>query len=283
MAISFKTNSDHHLAKTVLVVVFLIAAVVGLMVLINHYFIQKALVQKEPVTFLVIGTGADSGSAKVSRQLASNTMVLVFCNPGAHRVSMLSIPQNSNIFSDESQNAALTPDQTSQVVSRQLGVPIDHYLAVDQQGFKELVDLVGGIVVNFPAELHYRDRWGRDFYRFASGRQVLDGEKALIYVKLTETGNDEIGRVQRQQEFLRAVLQKIRNKANILRLAEYNSIIRKHLKTDLKFEEALKIGNFLKQTKLKDMSGYILPGRENGGVWEPDRGSLVELLQKLES
>ena len=283
MAVSFKADSDHNIAKIVLIGVLLVAAVAGLMILVNHYFIQKALVQKEPLTILLLGTGSDSGSGSVSKTLAANdAMVLVFCNPAASRISFLSIPRGKQGISGMSQGSASNPEQTSNEVSQWVGVPINRYLAVDQQGFKELVDVLGGITVDIPVELHYRDRWGRDLYRFASGRQVLDGEKALIYVKLTESSGDELGRVQRQQEFLKAVLKKARNQANILRVAEYNSIIRKYLKTDIKFEEMLKIGNFLKEIDSGNLDAYVLPGRENNGVWEPDRSSLAELLRKLE-
>lgn len=280
MAVSFKADSDHNIVKIVLIGVLLVAAVAGLMILVNHYFIQKVLVQKEPLTILLLGTTGSGGGGVSKTSAAHDAMVLVFCNPAASRISFLSIPRGKRGIS-VSQGSAANPEQTGKAISQWLGVPIDRYLAVDQQGFKELVDVLGGITVDIPDELHYRDRRGRDLYRFAPGRQALDGEKALIYVKLTETNGDELGRIQRQQEFLKAVLEKARNKANILQVAEYNSIIRKYLKTDMKFEEALRIGNFLKEIGSENLETYVLPGREIDGVWEPDRSSLAELLAKL--
>ena len=103
-----------------------------------------------------------------------------------------------------------------ETIRQSLGIEIDHYIEVDFNGFRDIVDAVGGVTVPFPAPA--RDRLaGLDVKK--AGCVELDGDQALSYVRSrnfqyleagrwrTEPSGD-IGRIARQQDFIRRMLRR---------------------------------------------------------------------------
>ncbi len=136
------------------------------------------------------------------------------------RASMMSIPRdlwvtNAETGSDGRINAAFNagPANLVRTVSDNLGIPINRYLEVDFVSFAGIVDALGGIEITFAHPAYDRGSG----LLVGAGPQLLDGTQALAYVRsrhYTEIidGRDvvdptgDIGRQQRQQSFIRAVL-----------------------------------------------------------------------------
>ncbi|MQY16078.1 Transcriptional regulator LytR [Streptomyces sp. RB5] len=122
---------------------------------------------------------------------------------------------------------------TIRVVETMTGIRVDHHMIVDFSGFKDMVDAVGGVEVcvrrpmnDKPAKL-----------RLKAGRQVLDGEQALGYVRARKTVGDgsDTERMERQQEFLASLVKKVKSDGvllNPLRLAPLLDAATKSLTTD---------------------------------------------------
>ncbi|AKH82743.1 LytR family transcriptional regulator [Streptomyces sp. CNQ-509] len=109
---------------------------------------------------------------------------------------------------------------TIRVVEKLVGVRVDHHVIADFQGFKEVVDAVDGVEVCLPAAMH--DRSAK--LRLPKGRQVLDGEQALGYVRARKSldGGGDTQRMSRQQEFMASLVNKVQSNGvlfNPLRLA----------------------------------------------------------------
>jgi LCP family protein required for cell wall assembly len=112
------------------------------------------------------------------------------------------------------------PETLIETVKQYFNIPIHHYVEVDFQGFKRIVDALGGITVCFDTPV--RDR-NTGLYIDSPGCHELDGIGALQYVrsrhyeilakgKWNETGDDR-DRIKRQQEFLKLALDKAVSKA----------------------------------------------------------------------
>lgn len=86
-------------------------------------------------------------------------------------------------------------------------IRIDHFVKVDFTGFKSMVDAVGGVQVCLPTPVNDK----KALLRLPAGRQTLDGEQALGYVRARYSLGDgsDIGRIQRQQMFIASMVKKV--------------------------------------------------------------------------
>lgn len=132
------------------------------------------------------------------------------------------------------------PAALLRTVQQSLQVPIDRYVEINYVSFAGVVDSLGGIAIDFPFPVTDQ-RSGLNIPR--AGRQVLDGEQALAYVRSREyieikdggpvkDVTADLGRVQRQQIFLRAVLGKAGESRSPFKLAKIGRALRHGLKVD---------------------------------------------------
>ncbi|MFC7221037.1 LCP family protein [Streptomyces polyrhachis] len=122
---------------------------------------------------------------------------------------------------------------TIRVVETMTGIRVDHHLILDFTGFKEMVDAVDGVEVCVPKPVD--DKAAR--LRLKAGRQTLDGEQALGWVRARKTLGDgsDTDRMRRQQEFLASLVSKVKSDGvlfNPLRLAPLLDSATKSLTTD---------------------------------------------------
>src|SRR5947209_19406018 len=162
------------------------------------------------------GSEASVGGAR------SDTIMILHADPREKKAAILSFPRDLLVkFPDGSQNrinAAFDkgPDNLIQTINTTFGIPIDHYVQVDFQGFQGIVQAVGGVNVYFPAP-------ARDAFSLLNIKQAgcvsLNGKGALAYVRSRhyqyfeggrwhDEGDGDLGRINRQQDFIRRVLRK---------------------------------------------------------------------------
>ncbi|MGW8955728.1 LCP family protein [Streptomyces sp. NPDC055709] len=103
---------------------------------------------------------------------------------------------------------------TIRTVERLTGVRIDHHMVVDFRGFKSMVDAVGGVTVCLAKPIDDPEA----HLRLKAGKQNLNGEKALGYVRARKTlGNgSDTDRMDRQQQFLGALFNKVQSNGVLL-------------------------------------------------------------------
>ncbi|WP_308013427.1 LCP family protein [Streptomyces beigongshangae] len=101
------------------------------------------------------------------------------------------------------------PACTIRTVEKLTGVRVDHHMVVDFHGFKDMVDAVDGVEVCLKEPID--DPAAR--LRLPAGKVRLDGEQALGYVRVRKTVGDgsDTGRMERQQRFLGALVNKVRS------------------------------------------------------------------------
>ena len=89
-----------------------------------------------------------------------------------------------------------------------LEVPIPYWVVVDSAGFRTVVDAVGGVELTVATRLVYQDRARNLFIDIPAGTRTLDGATALDFVRYED--DDELGRIERQHQFLRSLVAKAR-------------------------------------------------------------------------
>jgi LCP family protein required for cell wall assembly len=180
------------------------------------------------------------------------------------------------------------PERLIATIRQSLGIEIDHYIEVDFSGFRSIVNAVGGVTVPFPAPA--RDKFsGLDVK--TAGCVNLSGDQALGYVRSRhfqyyESGRwrsdptGDIGRIQRQQDFIRRVLRKaiskgIRNpiKLNALVGAGINNV---KLDSALSTKDILRLGKRFKSLEPEAVDMLTLP---TDGFRTPAGASVLKLRE----
>ena len=215
----------------------------------------------DPATILVIGTdgGKAPGRGDAKR---SDSLLLLRTDPGTHRLSYLSIPRDLRVeipgYGTSKINAANQfggPALTIRTVRELTGLPVHHAVVVDFDGFKELIDALGGIDVNVPKPIlsnkfdcPYKPARCREWegWRFAKGTQRMDGRRALVYSRIRtnklDPSDTDVSRGGRQQAVAEAVGDEIASFGTFLRLPFAGDSLAAPLATDLSAWELAQLG-----------------------------------------
>ena len=104
------------------------------------------------------------------------------------------------------------PGLIKDTIEHNFDIPVDHYVLLDFQDFKDLIDEVGGIEIDVPeyvADYAYEDCEGCSAYavEFVPGMEHMDGQRALAYARIRKSDND-FKRIERQQLVIEATAKK---------------------------------------------------------------------------
>jgi LCP family protein required for cell wall assembly len=224
---------------------------------------------------LLIGTDARPGE-DISR---TDTLVLVRLDPRNNRVSMLSFPRDLYVripgYGKDKINAAYPlgekkigpgygPALLKKTVSELVGLPIDHFVLINFEGFKAVIDKIGGIYVDVPKEID-DPNYPTDDYRtikihFDAGLQLMDGERALMYAR-TRHADSDFGRNQRQQQVLIAIFDRIRAQGLLTQLAsldDYTSALSDYVRTDITRGEMLNLASMGSQLQAENIQRFAI-------------------------
>lgn len=218
---------------------------------------------KERVNILILGTDRrDEGE----RAVRTDTMMVASLDPVARRAVILSIPRdlwvlipgygegriNTAYFYGEL-NGGQGPALAKETVEANLGIPIHYYVGLDFEGFKEIVDTLGGVTIDIEApirdDMFPDDDYGYRTIYIPAGRQEMDGEMLLQYVRTRHGGND-FERMRRQQQALRALAQRALDLNLLPRLPALINTAVDAISTDIQPLEILALANLGSQIGL---------------------------------
>ncbi|PWI14801.1 transcriptional regulator [Streptomyces sp. Act143] len=184
------------------------------------------------------------------------------------------------------------PACTQNTVEHLTGLRVDHTVVVDFKGFARLTEVVGGVRVCVPQDVHEKDldphRTTPGRLLFKKGVQTVSGQKALDYVRLRHGIGDgsDIGRIKRQQAFVASLLKEVKSKgltpSHLLPLADAAT---ESLTVDSGLGSAGKLISFamsLKDVDLHNTKFVTLPWRYDGSrvaIVEPDADALWAALR----
>jgi LCP family protein required for cell wall assembly len=223
----------------------------------------------------------------------TDTVMVAQVNVPRSTISVLSIPRDTRVriagtSKYDKINAAMHyggVEAAKGTVSSLLGIPIDYYAVTNLDGFKKVVDLVGGVDIDVEKRMHYRDRRGGLTIDLEPGLQHLDGEKAMEYVRFRHDAQGDIMRVRRQQKFLRAVARRMFEISNWSRLGETVNQMLRAVQTDLRPDDAVWLARLAKNLSDAKITCATVPGygdtinRASYWIVDPDKvGTVVEQL-----
>ena len=141
-----------------------------------------------------------------------------------------------------------------------LNVPIAHYAVFSLPAMRRVVDLIGGVPLDVEKRMTYADRRQQLVIDLSPGPQVLSGEKAEEYLRFRNDAEADIGRIRRQQHFLRAAVQ-VRKPSVLLHLPAIVEAARPSVQTDLTSPEILGWIGRIRQLAPDAVSAASIGGR----------------------
>jgi polyisoprenyl-teichoic acid--peptidoglycan teichoic acid transferase len=250
----------------------------------------------QPLTLLFMGTdvmyegrGKHLKIDKVALNGRSDTMMLVFINPPQNRVSVLSIPRDTEVNIGKygvakinSANALGGAECAKGAVTSLLDVPVDHFVVMNLQGLVELVNEIGGVTVEVPKKMSYMDWTAKLKIDLQPGVHTLTGNQSMGFVRFRHDDLGDIGRVQRQQMFLNAVSRKMIDPRAWVHVPALMDIAKQNIQTDLSDMDILAALNFIHGIPRENIKFVMLPGQFAGnGDWIADPQVKVLAAQLL--
>ena len=193
---------------------------------------QEAKINKsEPVSILLLGAderGEDKGR--------SDSLMVITLNPKNNSMKTVSIPRDTYTEivgkgkSDKINHAYAFGgvDMSVATVEKFLNIPINYYIEVNMEGFKDIVDAVGGVDVNNDLE------FTQDKHHFAKGNIHLTGDEALAFTRMRKADpRGDFGRQMRQRQVMQAVIKKGASFSSLSSYGDVLTAIQKNVKTNL--------------------------------------------------
>lgn len=242
------------------------------------------------VNILVLGV--DERAGDVGR---SDTMFLVTVDTDTKEVEMLSIPRDTRVkipgYGWDKINHAFAEGKaklSQKAAEDLLGIPIDYYVALNFAAFTKVVDAVGGVDINVEKRMYYQDPYddnGGLVIDLRPGQQHMDGKKAIQYVRYRDEDGD-IGRVQRQQKFIKAMLDQVTSPGVIVRIPAIIREVSGAIQTDMGTSDMLSLAKLLNDARKQGLVTDMVPGRpayiRDISYWLPDIVGLRQHIAQLQ-
>lgn len=223
--------------------------------------IDGDLVIGNRINILVIGT--DKSSA------LTDTIVLFQVNTADKTIKALSIPRDTRVLVKKSyykiNNVYSFAGKKEQNLMDQVrgltALPIHYYVTVGLEGFRNIVDFLGGVDIDVKKPMNYNDPAQNLSIHIAAGFQHMNGKTAEGYVRYRHNYvNGDIDRVKIQQEFIKEFIKQKLTLSNIMNAKEIFTVLKEYITTNFSISEVVGIVNKLKGTDTSAIKTFSLPG-----------------------
>ncbi|HEX5086380.1 MAG TPA: LCP family protein [Nocardioides sp.] len=277
---------------------------------IEHTAHKKHLIGGDPLNILVMGSDTRVGAGndldgQTDIGARSDTTILVHVSADRKTVYGVSLPRDAMVTRPECEdkdgkvvpgaelqmfNVAYSlggPACTAKQVESLTGLYIDHYVSIDFNGFKDMVDAVHGVTVCIPEDVNDTAH----HITLAKGTQDLDGQQALNYVRerYALSANSDIGRMKRQQAFIASMINKVVSAGTLTRPSRVYNFLEAataSIVTDPGLSSLSRLVNLawqFRKTSLDDISFITVPFEEyppdpNRLQWSPSAKGLWKVI-----
>lgn len=162
-----------------------------------------------------------------------------------------------------------------------LSIKIDYYFEIDLKAFVKLVDSVGGIEIDVPSRMYYRDPTQNLLINLKKGRQVLNGEQAQGFVRFRQYVTGDIQRINMQKLFLKELFRQVFNKESLSsNLPALAKIFFEDVETNMSLFEGLKYIPYITKVSADNIVAETLPG-DGRTPYTHDEEKTAELVDRL--
>lgn len=228
--------------------------------------LKEAKEKSNRVNFLIMGL----------EEIRTDTIIFASFCPDSKKVNIINIPRDTYIHrkgyngGEQRKINSIYGDHGAlglkKAVSHILdNVPIHHIITVDFEGVEKIIDALGGVEVNVPFHMKYRDPYNKPPLNIdiKPGNQILDGKTALGFLRYRKGNNNrggyadgDLGRIKAQHEFLKSFIGKASENLITTVTKGFN-----HVKTDMSLLTTISYGRKALGMTKEDFDMTILPGK----------------------
>lgn len=220
---------------------------------------------------LILGVDSNGQDADPFEGTRSDTILIVSINPKSKGANIISVPRDSKVFiahrnGVQKINAAHAiggVQLTKDTIEETFGIKIHNYIVFNTEGIVKFIDALGGIPIYVEKDMRYHDWSGKLHIDLTKGEHMLSGKEAEGFLRYRKDALGDIGRTSRQQWFLRAVAQRIKNPEVITKIPEALRIADEYVKSDLSLYQMAEYAAYASKLDLSKVETATLPGAPN--------------------
>lgn len=252
---------------------------------------------------LILGISTDQENVELT-----DTIMVASYNPNTQKATLLSIPRDTYTGKNPSRatayekinalyNRKSRADETLEAVNEITGLDIQYYVVVKTEALIKLVDVIGGVTFDVPIDMNYDDSSQNLHIHLKAGEQKLDGDKAEQLVRFRhnnngtsypeEYGDNDIGRMRTQREFIMQTLKQTLKAENIFKLGQILDVAKENVITNVDFDVAKDYIPYAVEFNTDNILTDTLPGtntnKNTSGTWIfiYDKKKTEALIQEL--
>ena len=242
---------------------------------------------------LLLGVDSNGEDSDIWEGTRTDTIVVLNIDPKSKSLNAISIPRDSKVYLPGNNgiqkiNAAHAIGgikMTIRTIEDTLGIRIDKYIMVHDEAVKKIVEALGGVDIYVEKNMHYNDYSGNLHINLTKGRHHLNADEVVGYLRFRHDAMGDIGRTQRQQWFLRGLLQEMQKPETIAKIPDILAVAKKYVKTDMSLYEMSQYAALAKHFDLNNIEIATLPGAPNKkgytSYWILDPEKTQEVVNRL--
>lgn len=305
--------------RLIFIAFFMVAITTCVMYIISNYDDANAIIQKlingENITasskpdltpskfnfkmlsryqnILLLGVDSNGPNTLPFSGVRSDTMIILNVDTRGKSVNAVSIPRDSKVYIAEGHgvqkiNAAYALggiDLTKKTIEETLGIKIHNYIIVNAEGVRQLIDAIGGVPIYIDQRMKYDDYSAKLHINFDKGDYVLNGAEAEEYLRFRKDFLGDIGRVHRQQKFIKALMEKVKSPDTLKKIPEVLKIASLYTRTDLNLYQMSQYAALARDIDLNKVEFVTLPGAPNKkgiiSYWILDPEKTQQVINRL--
>lgn len=244
----------------------------------------------QPINILVLGESGVGDGYKLT-----DTIMVCSYNPRLQKASILSIPRDTYVGKRDKNTASqnylasykmnsvyrngTNIEETVECVSNLTGLDLNYYILVDTDALIKVVDAIGGVTFNVPIDMDYDDPTQNLHIHLKAGEQLIDGAKAEQLVRFrhnndwstypAEYGDNDLGRMRTQREFIKETLKQLLQAKNIFQIKTLADIAFESIKTNIDLGVIKDYIPYAVDFNTEDIQTEVLPGASEkcNGIW----------------
>ena len=239
---------------------------------------------------LILGLDDGAAEGRTAGPNADTIMLMSMVNESG-RVRIITIPPDTWVSvpgGGEERLSALYPQGGAPLMVRSLsallGISIHQYIAIDMKTFADLIDILGGVDAYVEEDMNYDDAEGNISIHLPQGYQHLNGKQAQQYLRYRSDDLDDLGRMQRQQRFCKALYQNLLQLRTLTKLPTIAEIIKQRVETSAEIFDSVYLANTLRHLSSVPPESIILPGApaaDDPSIWVLDDAAAAQRIQEL--
>lgn len=236
--------------------------------------------------------GLDEGVDTVSYgEQNADTILVMSLENNTGRLRFITIPRDTWVTvpgEGEGRIGTLYKDGGASFLVRQvstlLGISIHQYITIDMRTFAELIDLLGGIDLYVEEDMNYDDPASDLSIHLKKGYQHMDGDTAQKYLRYRGSELGDVGRVQRQQRFIKALYEKVLQLSTVPKLPAIADVFQHRMETSAEIFDSAHLANVLRRLSSEEPVTVMLPGNyaaNDDSIWVPNPTEIEERIREL--